>query len=274
MSNLKSELASMVSPKNVLDNSETLEAFSRDQSFTRGLKPGFVVKPGNVDEVQKIVKWANQTDTPLVPVSSGPPHFHGDTLTAAPGAVILDLSGMKKIIDVNRRNRVAVVEPGVTYSELQPALAKEGLRLSMPLLPRANKSVISSLLEREPRLNGRYQWSSLDPLRCVEIVWGDGNKLWSGSAGMDVMDLATQKSQVKFPVDPTGPAATDFYRFLTAAQGSIGIATWASIRCEVLPPVHKLFFVPANNLKDLLDFTYQVLKFRYADELFLMNGVN
>jgi FAD/FMN-containing dehydrogenase len=270
MSDLKSELATLVNPSNVLDNPGTLEDYSKDQSFTRGVKPRLIVKPKNVDEVQKIVKWANKTNTPLVPVSSGPPHFHGDTLPTVSGAVILDLSGMKKIIDINRRNRIAVVEPGVTYSELQPALAKEGLRLSSSLLPRANKSVVASLLEREPRLNGRYQWSSLDPLRCVEIVWGDGNKLWSGSAGMDVMDLATEK----FPIDPTGPAATDFYRFLTAAQGSIGIATWASLRCEVLPKIHKLFFVPADKLEDLADFTYQILKLRYADELFIMNNVN
>jgi hypothetical protein len=123
-------------------------------------------------------------------------------------------------------------------------------------------------------MNCRYVWSSLDPLRCVEIVWGDGNKLWAGGAGMDVMDLEVQKRQQKMPMDPTGPGQTDFYRFLSAAQGSIGIATWASLRCEVLPKNHKLFFVPGNNLSDLLDLTYQILKFRYADELLLMNNIN
>lgn len=274
MNDPKSELTALVSPEKVLDNPEILENYSRDQSFARGVSPRFVVRPGNVGEVQKIVRWANQTNTPLVPVSSGPPHFHGDTLPAVSGAVILDLSGMKKIIDINRRNRLVIIEPGVTYSELQPALAKEGVRLSTSLLPRANKSVIASLLEREPRLNCRYQWSSLDPLRCLEIVWGDGNKLWSGGAGNDVLDLEVQWGQEKRQIDPSGPTQTDFYRFLTAAQGSIGIATWASLRCEVLPRLHRLFFVPADNLKDLIDFTYRLLKFRYADELFLMNNVN
>jgi FAD/FMN-containing dehydrogenase len=114
----------------------------------------------------------------------------------------------------------------------------------------------------------------MDPLRCAEIVWGDGNRIWSGSAGNDALDLERQESQEKRPIDPSGPAQTDFYRFLAAAQGSMGVATWASIRCEVLPQLHKLFFVPANRLNDLLDFTYRLLKFRYADELFLMNNVN
>jgi FAD/FMN-containing dehydrogenase len=48
--------------------------------------------------VQKLVKLANETMTPLVPVSSGPPHFRGDTVPGIGGAVIVDLSGMKKII--------------------------------------------------------------------------------------------------------------------------------------------------------------------------------
>ncbi len=130
----KSELKALVSPENVLDDPGILESYSSDQSFGRGVKPACVVRPKDAGKVQKIIQWANQTGTPVVPVSSGPPHFHGDTLPAVSGAVIIDLSGMKKIIDVNRRNRVAVIEPGVTYGELQTALAKEGLRLSMPLL--------------------------------------------------------------------------------------------------------------------------------------------
>jgi FAD/FMN-containing dehydrogenase len=272
MTDPKTELAALVGQDNVRDDPATLDSYSRDESFTAAMKPRFVVGVRDVDEVQKIVSWANRANTPLVPVSSGPPHFHGDTVPGVPGAVILDLSGMKKILSIDRRNRVAVVEPGVTYGELQPALAEKGLRLSPPLLPRPNKSVVTSLLEREPRLNCRYQWSSMDPLRCVEIVWGDGNRLWTGDAGMGALDLEKQWAQDKRQLLPAGPAQTDFYRLLAAAQGSMGIATWASLRCEVLPRLHRLFFVPAAKLDDLFGFTYKILRFRYADELFLMNN--
>jgi FAD/FMN-containing dehydrogenase len=41
-----------------------------------------------------------------------------------------------------------------------------------------------------------------------------------------------------------------------------------------MPQIHKLYFVPAKKLDDLLDFTYRILKFRYADELFIMNGAD
>ena len=59
-------------------------------------KPKFVANPKNADEVHNIVKWANNTNTPLVPVSSGPPRFYGDTVPSVGGAVIVDLAMMKR----------------------------------------------------------------------------------------------------------------------------------------------------------------------------------
>lgn len=73
-------------------------------------------------------------------------------------------------------------------------------------------------------------------------------------------------------VSPLGPQQTDFYKLVSAAQGSMGIVTWASIKCEVLPQYHKLFFVPSRKLDDLVDFTYQLLRFRLGDELLILNN--
>jgi FAD/FMN-containing dehydrogenase len=131
----KEKLVEIVGRSNVLDDLETLETYSRDQSFALPMKPWFVVRPQNLDEVRGVVNWANQTRTPLVPVSSGPPHFHGDTVPSTAGAVMVDLSGMKRIIRIDRKNRMTLIGPGVTYRHLQPELAREGLRLSTPLLP-------------------------------------------------------------------------------------------------------------------------------------------
>ena len=75
--------------------------------------------------MKELVALANQTLTPLVPVSSGPPHFRGDTVPSTGGAVVVDMSGMKKIVFVDRPRRVAMVEPGVTFGELIPAARKK-----------------------------------------------------------------------------------------------------------------------------------------------------
>ena len=68
------ELAKIVGSDNVLDGPEARRSYSRDSSFVPQIVPECVVRPGSADEVQAIVKWANGTGTPLVPVSSGAPH--------------------------------------------------------------------------------------------------------------------------------------------------------------------------------------------------------
>ena len=91
------KLKQIVEGNNVLDSPEILEEYSKDLSFVPRVRPRCVVKPGNADEVQDLVKWANEVLTPLVPVSSGAPHDRGDTVPSIGGAVIVDLSGMKHI---------------------------------------------------------------------------------------------------------------------------------------------------------------------------------
>jgi FAD/FMN-containing dehydrogenase len=269
----KEKLMGIVGAANVLDDPGTLEAYSRDESFVRPMKPWFVVKPKNAAEVQEIVKCANETQTPLVPVSSGPPRFYGDTVPSTPGAVIVDLSGMKRIIKIDRRNRLTVIEPGLTYGELQPELAKEGLTLPNPLLPKASKSVVTSMLERQPVLIPKYQFGILDPLRCVEVVWGNGDRFLTGDAGnLGSLDEAWERKHP--PVSPSGPGQVDFYRLVSAAQGSMGIVTWAVLKCQVLPELRKLFFVPARRLEDLKNFAYRVLRLRFGDENLILNSAN
>jgi FAD/FMN-containing dehydrogenase len=266
-------LIEILGKENVIEDAKMLEAYSKDESFTHPLKPRLLVKVKNVAQVQELVQWANQTNTPLVPISSGFPHFRGDTVPSTPGAVMVDLSGMKKIIHVDPRNRMVIVEPGVTYTQLQPELAKAGLRLSSPMAPRANKSIIASLLEREPIIIPRYQWSFLDPLRCLEVVWGDGHRMTTGEA--ESLGTLEYEWQMKLAqVTPMGPAQTDFYRFTSGAQGSMGIVTWASLKCELLPTIHKMYFVSSSKPESLIDLAYAILRIRFGDELLIMNNWN
>src|SRR5512136_1107488 len=127
MISFKEQLIEIVGQDNVLDSPDILKMYSGDKSFAKELAPIMVVKVQNASEVQQVVKLANHTKTPLIPMSSGFPHYRGDTVPSVPGAVIVDLSGMKRIIKVNRTHRVAIIEPGVTYAELQTELAKHGL---------------------------------------------------------------------------------------------------------------------------------------------------
>lgn len=267
-------LMEIIGKQKVINKPEVLDRYSHDNSFALPMRPRSVIQPGNADDVQKIVTWANQTKIPLVPVSSGEPRFRGDTVPSVPEAIIVDLSRMDKIIRIDRRNRMVVIEPGVTYAQLQPALAEAGLRLSTPLLPRQSKSVIASLLEREPRLVPKYSYTLPEPLRCLEVVWGNGEILRTGEAGGYYPTLEQQWEMGLAQVFSGGPGQVDYYRLVSGAQGSMGIVTWASVKCEILPKVHRFFFIPADNLKGLIECAYRLLKVRLGDEFFVLNSAN
>lgn len=271
METKRRQLAAIVGEDNVLDDPKTLDEFSCDESLCEPLRPWFVVRPANESEVQALVKWANATATPLVPVSSGAPHLYGDTVPTAAEAVIVDLSRMKAIKRIDRRNRIAVIEPGVTYGELALALAREGLRIPRPLAPRANKSVVASLLERQPTTIPRLNFSLPEPLRNCGVVWGSGELAFTGEAGNGPLNLEAQWQKGLAQVDGKGPLATDLMRLVTGAQGSMGIVVWASIKLELIPTVRSSFFVPHCELSGLVDFIYKLTKVRLGDETLLLN---
>jgi len=270
---VKEKLVKAVGAGNVSYEQATLDGYSKDMSFVNTIRPVCVVKPRNAGDIQKIVKLANETLTPLVPVSSGPPHFRGDTVPGIGGAVIVDLSGMKKIINVDRARRVAMVEPGVTFGELIPAAEKEGIRLNIPLLPRKSKTVIGSLLEREPVIMPKYQWDISDPLACVEVIFGCGDEFRTGQAA----GPGTVKEQWAVggvQKAPYGPGIASWHRLIQGSQGTMGIVTWASMRCELLPSLEEPFVVSSSNLNTLLEMASWLIRLRMVNECFILNNTN
>jgi len=64
----------------------------------------------------------------------------------------------------------------------------------------------------------------------------------------------------------------DFYRLLTGSQGTMGIVTWASLKCEVKATIRRLYLVPAGAIEDLVDFVYRVIRLRFSSDLMIMSG--
>ena len=270
---IETKFARIVGAGNASSQKQALEEYSQDMSFVNPVRPACIVRPKTAAEVEKIVKLANETNTPLVPVSSGPPHFRGDTVPGTGGAVIVDLSRMKKIIKITRKNRVAMIEPGVTFGELIPAVEKQGLRLNMPLLPRQSKTVIGSMLEREPVLMPKYQWDISDPLACVEVVFGCGETFRTGqAAGPGTIEEQWAAGGVQ--KTPYGPGPAQWHRLVQGAQGTMGIVTWASLRCELLPELEQPFLVGAPQRTKLVDLAYWLIRMKLVNECFLLNNTD
>lgn len=250
-----------------------LDAYSEDISFVNPVRPASVIRPKNAEEVQRIVKFANETRTPLVPVSSGAPHFRGDTVPSVGGAVIVDLSGMKKILLVDRKRRVAMCEPGVTFAELIPEVEKAGLRLNMPLLPRKSKSVAGSMLEREPVLMPKYHWDLSDPLACAGLFFGTGDEFRTGQAA-GPGTIAEQWAIGGVQKAPYGPGTASWHRLIQGAQGTMGIVTWTSMRCEILPSLEEPYVACSAQLAPLLELARWLVRLRMVNECFLLNGAS
>lgn len=266
-------LVEIVGRSNVSREPGVLEEYSRDLSFADAKKALCVVWPRSVDEVSRIVRLAAEHSFKLVPVSSGKPRLRGDTTPMVDNSVIVDLSKMNRIIRIDRKNRVVMVEPGVTFSQLLPEVNKHGLRLLMPLLPKASKSVLASCLEREPVTMPKYHWDSSDPLLCTEVVFGTGDVFRTGAAaGPGTLEEQLESGGAQ--KSPLGPTQFDPFRILQGAQGTMGIVTWATVKCEVLPSSRKLFFSASDLLENFLDFAYGILRRRLGDEFFILNNVN
>ncbi len=96
-------------------------------------RPAGAISPANAEEVREVVRIANQYKVPLWPISRGKNFGYGGSAPVMKGAVVLDLSRMKKI-EMDRENGVVLVEPGVGFFDLYDYLQtnKIPLWLSVP----------------------------------------------------------------------------------------------------------------------------------------------
>lgn len=271
---LYSKLVSICGSKSVSNEPELLEDYSKDLSFFPEKAPVLVAWPSNLKEIEKIVKLANSLKFSIIPISSGAgPRLHGDTIPHKDNCVVLDLSRMKKLLKLDKKNRVLMIEPGVTFGELIPKLEKKGLKINIPLHPRASKSVLASALEREPVTIPRYMWDSSDPLLCTEVIFGTGDLFRTGSAAGPGTLKQMEKAGVAY-INPMGPTQFSPFRIIQGAQGSMGVVTWATIKLEMKPTKQKVYHLQSDNLQELMDFQHELLKYRLCDELLILNNLN
>jgi len=270
---VRSQLVAIVGTGHVTDASAVLSSYAGEQGLFARKRPRLVVYPQTSEEVHRVVKLANQQALALVPVSSGPPRIRGDTIPKVDNAVVVDLSRMNHLLRVDEKNKVVMVEPGFTFDALVAATEQHGLQPLMPLLPRSTKSVIASALDREPVTIPRYHWDSSDPLLCTEVVFGSGDLFRTGAAA-GPGSLEDQWASGQAQKNPLGPSQFDPFRIIQGSQGSLGIVTWATIKCEALPKIQKVFLVGADSPASFQDFMYGVLKRRMGDHLFILNRVN
>jgi glycolate oxidase len=199
-------------PGRVSTDREELFCYGFDASSTDGL-PLAVVRPYTVEEVSKLAEYAFQNNTPIVPRGAGT----GMTGGAVPlkDAVILSLEGMDRILDIDQKNMIAAVEPGVINSHLQDRLEMKGL--FYPPDPASMKfcTLGGNVAENAGGPRAIKYGVTKDYVLGLEVVLPDGKVMMTGSK--------TYKGVVGY----------DLTRLMVGSEGTLGIVT--KIFLKVLP---------------------------------------
>jgi len=107
------------------------------------------VYPSSTEEVQTIVRWANQHLIPLYPISMGRNLGYGGAAPRVRGSVVLDLGKrMNKVLNIDGANASCLVEPGVSYFALYEAVQESGHALWIDTPDLGGGSVLGNAVDR------------------------------------------------------------------------------------------------------------------------------
>jgi 4-cresol dehydrogenase (hydroxylating) len=136
-----------------------------------------VLKPQHIDEVKSIVLVASQHTIPLYVFSTGKNWGQGSKLPVNEPSVLLDLSRMNYIREINEQYRYVVVEAGVTQIQLFNALKERNIQLALPVSGSGeDTSIVGNMMDR-----GVVIFAHRNPLLMgIEAVLGTGRIIRTG----------------------------------------------------------------------------------------------
>jgi 4-cresol dehydrogenase (hydroxylating) len=144
-------------------------------------RPSAAIAPASAEEVRAVVRIANQYKVPLWPISRGKNFGYGGSAPVTKGAVVLDLSRMKKI-EVDAENGTVLVEPGVGFFDLYDYLQERKIPLWLSVPGNSWGSVVGNALDRGV---GYTSYGDHAARICgLEAVLADGDLVRTGMGAM------------------------------------------------------------------------------------------
>lgn len=192
------------------DRTTYLDAYAPGNAETYA--PSAAIAPQSVEEIQALLKVANEYKIPLWPFSRGKNLGYGASAPCMAGTVMLDLSRMKKIIDVDEKLAYCLVEPGVGFFDLYEHLQKNNIKLWMSIPANAWGSVIGNAMDRGLSYTPYGEHSKR--VCGMEVVLPNGDVVRTGLGAMG-NNVSWQLSQNAF-----GPSWDQMFM-----QSNFGIVT-------------------------------------------------
>lgn len=155
-----------------------LHAAETDRSGLVGT-PLAVARPRTADEVASVLAWAHRHGVPVVPRGAGTGRVGG----AVPerGGVVLDLAEMNRIVEIDRRERIARVQPGVLLGDLQRAVAEMGLFFPPDPASARECMVGGAVATSAGGLRGAKYGTMKHYVSALDVVLADGTRIRTGA---------------------------------------------------------------------------------------------
>src|SRR2546421_577174 len=209
LASLVDTLAEIVGPRHVRTALPERVTYAKDGLPTHRRVPGVVVLPGNRDEVIAIVRLLGALGMPFVPRGAGT-GLSGGAL-ADGDAVLIVLTRLNRILKIDARNRLAIVEPGVVNVRLSVAAAPHGLQYTPDPSSQTACTIGGNVAENAGGPHCLKYGVTATHVLALEVALADGRVVELGSPGGE----------------PWGP---DLVGLFVGSEGNFGVATRITVR--------------------------------------------
>jgi glycolate oxidase len=193
----------------VLSEPEDLLTYECDALEHLRAAPGAVVLPSSADEVQAVVRFCHREGLPFVA------RGHGTGLSGGalpiPGGVVIALSRLNRVLDVDIPNRRVTVEPGVTNLEITRRVAPFGYYYAPDPSSQQVCSIGGNIAENSGGAHCLKYGFTVHHILAADVVLSDGELVHVGSPTLDA----------------PGP---DLVGFMVGSEGTLGVVTRAVVR--------------------------------------------
>ena len=209
------ELKTLVEPGKVLTDADSLNAYGKDWTKHFAPAPSAIVFPKSIEQVQAIVRWANERKVALVP--SGGRTGLSAAAVAANGEVVVSFDYMNQILEFNEMDRTAVCQPGVVTAQLQQFAEDKGLYYPVDFASAGSSQIGGNIGTNAGGIKVIRYGMTRNWVAGMKVVTGKG----------DVLEL--NKDLIK---NATG---YDLRQLFIGAEGTLGFVVEATMRLERQP---------------------------------------
>ncbi|MDQ6877920.1 MAG: FAD-binding protein [Candidatus Dormibacteraeota bacterium] len=169
------ELRRLVGREHVIDSANDLRIFARDATI-EGAVPDAVVLPATTAEVAAVIKVAAKHHIPVVPRGAGT-GLSGGAVTIR-GGIALQVTRMRRILEIDTVGQTALVEPGVVNQELSLAAAAKGLFYAPDPSSQKACTIGGNAAENSGGPHCLYYGVTTNHVLGMEVVLADGSVHW------------------------------------------------------------------------------------------------